>query len=108
MSIVALRQPRQVLFDRAELLIIMQLYGEMVAAGQWRDYALTFNGDCAAFSAFQRHSERPDFRLIKDPALRLRQGQYSLLGAAGQILKRGNDLQAVLAPAKRRLLKLVN
>lgn len=85
----------------------MQLYGKMVAAGEWRDYAVSFDRHRAVFSAFQRHSERPDYRIVKEPALRLRQGQYSLLGAAGQTLKRGNDLQVVLAPVARRLLKLV-
>lgn len=108
MTIIALRGAGQILFDRAELLTIMQLYGEMVAAGEWRDYALSFGRETATFSAFERHSERPQYRLVKDPALRQRQGQYSLLGSAGQTLKRGNDLAAVLAPAKRRLLKLVN
>lgn len=85
----------------------MQLYGAMVAAGEWRDYALSFGRAEAIFSAFERHSERPQYRLVKNPALRLRQGQYSLLGAAGQTLKRGDDLASVLAPAKRRLLRLV-
>lgn len=107
MSVVALRGSGQISFDRAELLTILQLYGTMVAAGLWRDYALTFGPAEAIFSAFERHSERPQYRLVKTPALRLRQGQYSLLGSVGQTLKRGDDLPAVLAPARRRLLKLV-
>ncbi len=86
----------------------MQLYGRMVAAGEWRDYAIAFARDCATFSAFRRASERPEFRLVKDPALSARQGQYSLIGEAGQTLKRGNDLGTVLAPAARRLLKLAD
>jgi hypothetical protein len=98
----------QTVFDRAELDRIMQLYGRMVAAGEWRDYAIAFEPDTATFSAFRRASERPEFRLVKDPANRTRQGQYSLLGEAGQTLKRGNDLGAVLAPAARRLLKLAD
>jgi hypothetical protein len=96
----------QTVFDRAELERILQLYGRMVAAGEWRDYAISFARDSATFSAFRRAAERPEYRLVKEPGLRNRQGQYSLLGEAGQTLKRGNDLSAVLAPAARRLVKL--
>jgi hypothetical protein len=98
----------QTVFDRAELDRIMQLYGRMVAAGEWRDYAISFARDSATFSAFRRAAERPEVRLVKEPSLRNRQGQYSLLGEAGQTLKRGNDLGAVLAPAARRLVKLAD
>jgi len=107
LSIVSLPGAGQVVFERAELDRIMQLYGQMVAAGEWRDYAIAFETTTATFSAFRRASERPEFRVVKDPALRNRQGQYSLVGEAGQTLKRGNDLSAVLAPAARRLLKVV-
>ena len=32
----------QVTFDRHELGAILRLYGQMVAAGEWRDYGLSF------------------------------------------------------------------
>jgi hypothetical protein len=98
----------QVVFSRVELDQIMQLYGRMVAAGLWRDYAIDLGARVATFSAFRRASERPEMRLVKDPSLRNRQGEYALLGETGAVLKRGSDLAAVLAPARRRLMKLVN
>ncbi len=97
----------QVGFDRSELQLVLDLYGRMVAAGHWRDYALRFERDCAAFAAFRRASERPEAVLWKRPALRMKQGLYLLVGEAGQPLKRGSDLRAVLSPLERRLLKLV-
>lgn len=95
------------LFDRREIEHLMQLYGRMVAAGIWRDYAIDFAPGSATFSAFRRASERPEYRVVKNPALRARQGQYALVGEAGQTLRRGDDLAAVLAPAVRRLVKAV-
>ena len=97
----------QVGFERLELTRILDLYGRMVAAGQWRDYAMDFDKDCASFSAFRRAAERPQARLEKRPALRARQGMWTLFGEAGQILKRGHDLAGVLSPIERRLLKVV-
>ncbi len=99
--------PAQVVFDRAELNLVMNLYGRMVVAGHWRDYALAMERDAAIFSAFRRAAERPDCQIVKRPALRDRQGQYALIGEFGTILKRGHDLAGVLAPLERRLVKLV-
>lgn len=97
----------QVGYDRVELDRILGLYGRMVAAGHWRDYALTFARDAATFSAFRRAADRPEVRVEKRPALRQRQGEWSLIGESGAVLKRGHELAGVLAPLERRLLKLV-
>ncbi len=97
----------QVGFDRMELNRILDLYGRMVAAGQWRDYAINFEKDAASFSAYRRAAERPQALIEKRPALRNRQGMWTLFGEAGQVLKRGHDLAAVLFPLERKLLKVV-
>jgi len=97
----------QVGFDRLELKRILDLYGRGVAAGEWRDYAMDFTRDAASFSAFRRAAERPQARIEKCPALRAKQGMWTLFGEAGQVLKRGHELAGVLFPLERRLLKLV-
>ena len=94
-------------FDLLELMRIMDLYGRMVAAGHWRDYAIDLGREAAIFSAFRRATERPEYRIEKRPALRQRQGMWALIGEAGIILRRGHELVSVLAPVERRLLKLV-
>ena len=94
-------------FERVELSRIVDLYGRMVAAGLWKDYAIDFGPDYAAFWAFRRTAERPEYRIEKRPALRSRQGQWALIGEQGMVLKRGHELGPVLAPIERRLLKLV-
>jgi hypothetical protein len=99
--------PQQVGFDRIELTRILDLYGRMVAAGEWRDYAMDFSREAASFCAFRRAAERPQARLEKRPALRAKQGMWTLFGEAGQVLKRGHDLAGVLSPIERRLLKIV-
>lgn len=102
------RAPLQIGFAREELGRILDLYGRMVAAGEWRDYAMDFTRDFAAFAAFRRASERPQARIEKRPSLRGRQGMWTLFGEHGQILKRGHELAGVLAPVERRLLKAVD
>ena len=101
------RPELQVGFERAELMRILDLYGRMVAAGEWRDYAMDFGREAASFSAFRRAAERPQARLEKRPALRNKQGMWTLFGEAGQVLKRGHELGGVLSSIERRLVKIV-
>ena len=99
--------PLQIGFDRAELNRILDLYGRMVAAGHWRDYAVQFDRDAAVFAAFRHAAERPEMRIEKRPALRNRQGQWALIGEAGVVLKRGHDLAQVLRVFETRKPQLV-
>lgn len=80
----------------------------MVAAGQWRDYAIRIQPEVAVFAAFRRTTERPEYRIEKRPELRLKQGAFALVGEHGMILKRGHDLNGILAPLERKLIKLVD
>ena len=86
----------QVTFDRRELNRIFGLYGRMVAAGEWRDYAIDFLKDRAVFSVFRRSSEVPIYRIEKNPKLERRQGAYSVVSATGLIVRRGHELERVL------------
>lgn len=108
-SVVAFPNVRaqQVGFDRMELQHILGLYGRMVAAGLWRDYAMDFARDAASFCAFRRTSERPQARIEKRPDLRAKQGMWTLFGEGGQVLRRGHELVNVLSPLERKLLKVV-
>lgn len=95
-----------VTFHRTELDQILRIYGRMVAANEWRDYAIDHLKDSAVFSVFRRTSEIPLFRIVKTPALARKQGIYSVIGANGQVLKRGHELANALT-AFDRTLKLV-
>ncbi len=108
-EVAAFPGPRasQTVFDRLELTRILNLYGRMVSAGHWRDYAIDMQRDVAVFSAFRRASERPEIRIEKRPALRNKQGMWALIGEAGAVLRRGHELGPVIAPVERRLMKLV-
>ncbi|MCR4524054.1 MULTISPECIES: DUF2794 domain-containing protein [Bosea] len=96
-------RPATVTFDRRELSELLNLYGRMVAAGEWRDYAIDFLKDKAQFSVFRRSSEMPLYRIVKDPALARRQGAYSVVAATGLILKRGSELSRVLKVLDNKL-----
>lgn len=100
--------PDPVSFDRSELGLILSVYGRMVAAGEWRDYAIAAMPGRAIFSIFRRTAEVPLYRIEKCPHLRARQGAYAVRGAQGQVLRRGHDLEAVLRVLERRQIRSVD
>lgn len=98
----------KVWFDRSELNRILRVYGRMVAAGEWRDYAIGGEKDVAIFAVFRRAAEHPLYRIEKRPALARKQGAYAVIAAQGQVLKRGHDLEQVLRVFDRLLMRLVD
>ncbi len=92
---------------RPELAEILNIYGKMVAAGQWHDYAIDTMKDRAVFSIFRRASEMPLYSIIKEPALANKQGMWRITSQDGRILKRGKDLKPLLRYFDRLLVKIV-
>ena len=100
--------PVQATFDRRELGLILNLYGRMVAAGEWRDYAIDFSRDRAVFAVYRRTSEMPLYRIVKEPRLARRQGAYSVSTGAGMVMKRGHELDRVLRVLEAPLKLVTN
>jgi hypothetical protein len=96
-----------VAFDRRELDLILRLYGRMVAANEWRDYAIDHLADRAVFSVFRRAHDVPLYQIVKDPRLARKQGAFAVIAAGGRIMKRGHELARVLGifDSKLKLVK---
>lgn len=97
-----------VMFKRGELNAIMRVYGQLVAAGEWRDYAIDMTRDAAIFSVFRRMGETPAYRIEKRPKNAAKQGVYSIIASDGRVLKRGSDLVMALRIFNRKLMKLTD
>ena len=82
---------------------ILNLYGRMVAAGEWRDYAIDMGREKAVFSVFRRTTEFPLYRIEKNPQLARKQGAYAVVAPNGLVLKRGPDLKRVIAVLDKKL-----
>ena len=79
----------------------------MVSQGHWKDYAMDFLPNKAVFSIFRKASEHPLYRIEKTPALRDKQGQFSVIAPGGLIMKRGHDLRTVLRVLEVKLIRPV-
>ena len=96
-----------VFFQRRELDLILRVYGRMVAAGEWRDYAMIGHKEVAEFAVFRRSGDAPLYRIEKRPALQVRQGQWAVIGEGGQVLRRGRELPQVLRVFDSRKFNVV-
>lgn len=101
-------RPGPVFFERRELDQILRLYGRMVAAGEWRDYAIDSDKDQAAFCVFRRTSEAPLYRIEKRPALARRQGAWAVIAPGNVVLRRGHELDQVLRVFEARKFRVVD
>lgn len=104
----AAKAPARIMWTRPELSILLNIYGRQVAAGHWRDYAMSDGKEAAIFSMFRRASEMALYKVEKIPALRRKQGQYVLSGMEGRVLRRGHDLEAVLRFFERKNMRLID
>ena len=99
-------EPR-IAFHKTEMQPILDVYGRLVMAGEARDYAIGMHKDHAIFAIFRRHAENPTWRIEKQPHLANQQGQYVVYGQAGQVLRRGRELQQVLRVFDRKRFTVV-
>jgi hypothetical protein len=97
-----------IMFHRTELNAILSVYGRMVASGEWRDYAIDGLKDRAVFSIFRRTSEAPTYIVEKRPALARKQGEFAVVNATGQTLKRGRELKTVLRVFDKKRFSVVD
>jgi hypothetical protein len=102
------QQNSRIFFERKELDAILNVYGMMVAKGEWRDYAMGDDKEQAIFAIFRRASEMPVYRIIKCPKWAKKQGAYAIIGASGQILKRGHDLKIALRYFDKKKFSVVD
>lgn len=100
--------PIPVFFNRLELGQILQVYGQMVAKSEWRDYAIGQAKHSCSFAVFHRTTEKPLYRIVKEPKLANKQGEFSVLAQTGRVLKRGHSLSHVLKVFDKKRFKTVD
>jgi hypothetical protein len=53
-------------FNKKELGEILNLYGSMVSAGEWKDYAIFINKNIVGFNIYRKATENPIYQIIKN------------------------------------------
>lgn len=84
-------------FSRAELGLLLALYGARVQSGKWRDYAIDSLPDMAVFSIFRSSQERPLYAVTKISSRSLIKPAQYVVYSGDKALMHSTSLQEILA-----------
>ena len=93
-------------FNKKELGEILNIYGSMVAKGEWKDYAIFINKNVVGFDIYRKATEKPLFQIIKN--LKSKFGQkYCLKDQQGKIVKYSSELKYIISLLHKKNLRLI-
>ena len=95
-------RPAELAFDRRELSLILNVYGRMVALGEWRDYAIDHGPGRATFSIFRHTAERPAYSITKLAASGRKPARFTL-AAGPRKLTQAASIDDVVAKLDQQL-----
>ena len=91
---------REIFFVKKELQTILNLYGKMVANGTWKDYGVSIGPREISFDIYQRASEKPIYKILKNLKPKNRDEKFYIKDKHGNVLEKSNDLLNLIAKTK--------
>ena len=102
-----LRKEKEKFFIKRELQSILNLYAKMVSNGSWKDYSFSSGFKEVSFNVYQRASDRPVLRILKNLKPTFYNEKFLIKDRNGNILKRSKDLNHLINKTSWNNLKLV-
>jgi Protein of unknown function (DUF2794). len=85
---------------KKELQTILNLYGQMVANGSWKDYGVSIGPKEISFDVYQRASERPILRILKNLKPKSYNEKFYIKDRNGFILEKSSNLLSLIEKVK--------
>ena len=104
---VSKRNEKEKFFIKKELQSILNLYAKMVSNGSWKDYSFTSGIKEVSFDVYQRASEKPVLRILKNLKPRYFNEKYLIKDKNGAILKKSENLNQLINKTSWNKLRLV-
>ena len=95
-------------FIKKELRSILNLYAKMVSNGSWKDYSLTSGVREVSFNVYQRASDKPVLRILKNLRPKYFNEKYLIKDKNGIVLKKSENLNQLIDKTSWNKLRLVN
>ena len=87
---------KEIFFNKKELKLILNLYGEMVSSGDWKDYGLTISKKEISFNVYHRASEFPVYKITKNLKPKNKNEKYLIKDTKNKIIKNSENLQNLI------------
>ena len=94
-------------FIKKELQCILNLYAKMVSNGSWKDYSFSAGSKEISFDIYQRSSDKPVLRILKNFNPNYVNEKYLLKDRNGNVVKRSENLSQLIDKTSWNKLKLI-
>ena len=102
-----IKKEKEKFFIKKELQCILNLYSKMVSNGSWKDYSLSSGSREVSFDVYQRASDRPVLRILKNLKPKYYNEKYLIKDKNGNILKKSENLSKLIDKTSWNNLRLV-
>ena len=101
------KKEKEKFFIKKELQSILNLYAKMVSNGTWKDYSFSSGIKEISFDVYQRASDRPVLRILKNFKPNYYNDKFLIKDKNGNVLKRSEDLDQLIDKTSWNNLRLI-
>ena len=101
------KKEKEKFFVKKELQCILNLYAQMVSNGSWKDYSLSLGIREVSFDVYQRASDKPFLRILKNLKPNYYNEKYLIKDRNGNILNKSENLNQLIAKTSWNKLRLI-
>ena len=102
-----LKKEKEKFFVKTELQCILNLYAKMVSNGTWKDYSFSSGSKEISFDVYQRASDRPVLRILKNLKPKDYNEKFLIKDRNGNVLKKSENLNRLINKTSWNNLRLV-
>ena len=101
------KKNKEKFFIKRELQCILNLYARMVSNGTWKDYSFSSCTKEISFDVYQRASDKPILRILKNLKPNYQNEKFLLKDRNGNILNKSENLNKLINKTSWNNLRLV-
>ena len=101
------KKEKEKFFVKKELQCILNLYAKMVSNGSWKDYSLSSGIKEVSFDVYQRASDKPFLRILKNLSPKNISEKYLVKDKNGKIIQKSENLKVLINKTSWNYLRLV-
>ena len=101
------KREKEIFFVKKELQSILNLYSKMVSNGTWKDYSLSAGSKEISFDVYQRASDKPVLRILKNFKPYHFNEKFLIKDKNGSIIEKSENLNSLITKTRWNKLKII-
>jgi len=101
------KKEKEIFFIKRELQTILNLYARMVSNGTWKDYGLSTGTKEISFDVYQRASDKPVLRILKNLKPNYLNEKFLIKDKNGKVVEKSENLNKLITKTSWNNLKIV-